>query len=425
MNKHYFNRYQKFIKTIKKLGERAFDGYTETHHIVPKCLKGTDDIDNLLVLTLREHFLAHWLLWRAYPNYLPLASAFLQMNNKNNKLKNKGFQGRISSRTYEQLKTNVYDQLKKHTTDKVRVRDENGNLLTLSKQEYANQSEYKFHTTGKVYVLDIEKNSWVYVTSDEYQKNKHKYKIRVHEIKFQFLDTTTNEILKMTKNEASVKNKEYGFKRLKHIQNKTITCIDDDGNKYTISLEEYKNNNHTSIHSHMLTNKVVVYDTKTNKNVKITKEEYDLDHNRYFTSTKGKVLAKDKNGNNVLVSKTEFDSGEYVGQTKGLRLVFDKSIGSYVQVTEEMFNNNRSRYQGPNKGKVNVINKLTGERKQISKDQFDKELYVGLGNKKFLFLCLNKLTNKEKLINIYEWHLVKDQYKILDQEKFNKANKAK
>ena len=42
-----------------------------------------------------------------------------------------------------------------------------------------------------------------------------------------------------------------------------------------------------------------------------------------------------------------------------------------------------------------------------------------LDNKKYLFLCRNKLTSKEKYINIYEWKLVKDQYEIIDQNKFN------
>lgn len=37
-------------------------GYTERHHIVPKCLGGSDEKDNLAVLTGREHFIAHLLL---------------------------------------------------------------------------------------------------------------------------------------------------------------------------------------------------------------------------------------------------------------------------------------------------------------------------------------------------------------------------
>jgi|694.fasta_scaffold00027_170 hypothetical protein len=38
------------------------EGYVEKHHIIPKSIGGTDDSDNLVALTAREHFLAHWLL---------------------------------------------------------------------------------------------------------------------------------------------------------------------------------------------------------------------------------------------------------------------------------------------------------------------------------------------------------------------------
>lgn len=39
-----------------------FPGYTEKHHIIPKSLGGTDDPDNLVNLTAREHFICHCLL---------------------------------------------------------------------------------------------------------------------------------------------------------------------------------------------------------------------------------------------------------------------------------------------------------------------------------------------------------------------------
>jgi hypothetical protein len=36
--------------------------YTEKHHIIPKCLDGSNDIQNIVVLTAREHFICHLLL---------------------------------------------------------------------------------------------------------------------------------------------------------------------------------------------------------------------------------------------------------------------------------------------------------------------------------------------------------------------------
>lgn len=41
---------------------RDLDGHGEWHHVLPKALGGDDDPRNLVQLTYREHFLAHWLL---------------------------------------------------------------------------------------------------------------------------------------------------------------------------------------------------------------------------------------------------------------------------------------------------------------------------------------------------------------------------
>ena len=49
--------------------------YTEIHHIKPKCLDGTNDADNLVTLTLREHFICHKLLVHIYPNEVSLKYA--------------------------------------------------------------------------------------------------------------------------------------------------------------------------------------------------------------------------------------------------------------------------------------------------------------------------------------------------------------
>jgi hypothetical protein len=42
-------------------------GYMEKHHVKPRCLGGGNDRSNLVLLTPKEHFLAHKLLVRIYP----------------------------------------------------------------------------------------------------------------------------------------------------------------------------------------------------------------------------------------------------------------------------------------------------------------------------------------------------------------------
>ena len=53
--------------------------YYEKHHIIPKCMGGTDDATNLTILTYREHFLVHWILHRIHPDNKELGYAFFAM----------------------------------------------------------------------------------------------------------------------------------------------------------------------------------------------------------------------------------------------------------------------------------------------------------------------------------------------------------
>jgi hypothetical protein len=54
------------------------------HHIVPRHMNGTDNESNYTYLTIREHYLAHWLLWKINGNYKDLCASYL-LQNKDNK----------------------------------------------------------------------------------------------------------------------------------------------------------------------------------------------------------------------------------------------------------------------------------------------------------------------------------------------------
>jgi len=51
------------------------DGYKERHHIIPRCMGGSDEVDNLVDLTPEEHFVAHQLLVKIYPENIRLVRA--------------------------------------------------------------------------------------------------------------------------------------------------------------------------------------------------------------------------------------------------------------------------------------------------------------------------------------------------------------
>ena len=52
---------------MEKAKTRKIDGYTEKHHIIPRCLNGTDESENIVEVTPEEHYIAHLLLVKMYP----------------------------------------------------------------------------------------------------------------------------------------------------------------------------------------------------------------------------------------------------------------------------------------------------------------------------------------------------------------------
>jgi hypothetical protein len=60
--------YKKHYATlIERARHRVLEEYTEKHHIIPRCLGGTDDKENIVALTPEEHYVAHQLLVKMYP----------------------------------------------------------------------------------------------------------------------------------------------------------------------------------------------------------------------------------------------------------------------------------------------------------------------------------------------------------------------
>ena len=70
--------YDKFIHNILETRGRFACGelYHERHHIIPKCLGGTNDKENLIDLFAREHFIAHKLLAKENPDNNSLTYAW-------------------------------------------------------------------------------------------------------------------------------------------------------------------------------------------------------------------------------------------------------------------------------------------------------------------------------------------------------------
>ena len=97
-NPHYLNRYIRFIQSCQKVNKNWND-YVEKHHICPKSKDLFPEYKsfskhswNCAILTARQHFIAHWILWKTYPDSKSVSYAFWQMIHRiNNKIDSKTY----------------------------------------------------------------------------------------------------------------------------------------------------------------------------------------------------------------------------------------------------------------------------------------------------------------------------------------------
>lgn len=76
----YHRHYQRLMDRAR---DRKIQGYSERHHIVPKCLGGPDEAGNIVRLTPEEHYVAHQLLVKMHPGDKSLVWAAMNMTGAN------------------------------------------------------------------------------------------------------------------------------------------------------------------------------------------------------------------------------------------------------------------------------------------------------------------------------------------------------
>lgn len=112
-NKRWIKLYVNICKKANDRSETRKEaisllGYIESHHIVPKCfgLGGEKDIDNLVFLTAREHYICHKILSKMFSGTKKnqMIYAFLGMRRTNG---HQGKRSEISSKEYEIAKKNL------------------------------------------------------------------------------------------------------------------------------------------------------------------------------------------------------------------------------------------------------------------------------------------------------------------------------
>lgn len=78
---------------IDRARNRTLSYYTERHHIIPRCMGGDNRTSNIVKLTAEEHYVAHLLLIKIYPNNNSLiyAASMMTVSSCDNKRNNKRY----------------------------------------------------------------------------------------------------------------------------------------------------------------------------------------------------------------------------------------------------------------------------------------------------------------------------------------------
>ncbi len=100
------NKYSKWYFNIITAAQNRtlVNVYTEKHHIIPKSLNGNNKLENLVMLTAREHFICHWLLTKMVDNKkhkYQMWNAFSCMLYRKNEYQDRY---KINSKTFENIK---------------------------------------------------------------------------------------------------------------------------------------------------------------------------------------------------------------------------------------------------------------------------------------------------------------------------------
>jgi transposase-like protein len=116
----YFRYYNSLIE--RAISREKLEGYIERHHVVPRCMGGGDEPENIVELTAEEHYTCHLLLVKMYPLNRKLVHAARLMT-----CKSKWTGGRSNNKLYGWLKR------KKMGVDPCIPRDELYNLYVEQK----------------------------------------------------------------------------------------------------------------------------------------------------------------------------------------------------------------------------------------------------------------------------------------------------
>lgn len=214
------NKYYAWYKQLVASKNRVLDCYTEKHHIIPRCMRGDDSVENLVVLTAREHYIAHLLLTKCVSKkYIGMVnSAYVMMALVKDSVQKREY--RINSRLFEtrKIKADAYKRAYQHTYEARQVISEKlkGVPKTPFTQEHKNNISKS--SKGKVpWNVGVLGNK----DSDE-----------------------TKEKKRVARNSGNWKLTESGVKAVQKANTGKVTCFDKELlTSAKVSIEQFKTDN--------------------------------------------------------------------------------------------------------------------------------------------------------------------------------------
>ena len=142
---NYKNIYNSLVLRgqLRGLDKTKINYYTESHHVVPKSMGGSDDDSNLVLLTAREHFIAHLLLSKIHNSSKMHYALWMMCNYADKTFK-------VHSKFYERARMNHSKSVSKSLTGRTRTDEHRANLSNALKGR-------RSHTEGKFLGIETRK----------------------------------------------------------------------------------------------------------------------------------------------------------------------------------------------------------------------------------------------------------------------------
>lgn len=147
---------------IERAQHRDLPLIFEKHHIIPKCIGGSDDLINIICFTPAEHFLAHQLLTKIYPLSHGLKKAVFMMT--------VGHNTRRKNKAYSWIKGQLID----NTVYEIEYID--GSIISGSRQQLEEQCNFSSANISRLINKKVKyANGWFFSSHTIKEKEEIKY----------------------------------------------------------------------------------------------------------------------------------------------------------------------------------------------------------------------------------------------------------